>query len=326
MAENKSFKREKGSSSIDINKLETINGFEVNDKVNLSELPKLYKKIGFQATNVGRAFELIQKMKKENAAIFLSCTSNIVSSGLREIIAQLVKNKAIAAIITSTGAIEEDLMKCKESFYAGDFDVNDSEVKENKLNRIGNIFVKDESYCNLEDWHMKFLAEAYNEKKIWNPSEYIKRIGLQLKDENSILYWAARNNIPIYCPGFVDGALGDHFYFFNKKMKDNKKEGIVIDQAGDVEKFYDLILQPEKIAGLVLGGGIAKHHLIGASIIRDGLDYAVYVQTGTEYDGSLSGAKPKEAVSWSKLKDLRNSVCIEADATLVLPLLANALI
>ena len=268
--DNKSFRREKNLNSIDLNKLDAVKGFNI-ENTKLDELPALYKKIGFQATNVGTAFELLKKMKEEKVAIFLSCTSNMVSSGLREIIAQLVKNKAIKAIITTTGAVEEDLMKCSEDFYVGDFNANDSEVKENKLNRIGNIFVKDESYCNLEEWHNKFLEEMYKKKRIWAPSDYIKEIGLKLKDENSILYWAAKNNIPVYCPGFVDGALGDHFYFFNKKMKQEKKEGIVIDQAADVENFYDLIIQPEKIGGLVLGGGIAKHHLIGAAIIRDGL-------------------------------------------------------
>lgn len=320
--DNKSFRRTKEANNIDINKLEKIKGFKIDKNTKLSELPALYKNLGLQGSNVGIAFDLLKKMKDEKVAIFLSCTSNMISSGLREIIAQLVKNKAVKAIVTTTGAVEEDIMKCKDNFYLGDFNANDSEVKGNKLNRIGNIFVKDDSYCDLEEWHNKFLEEMCKKKKIWAPSDYIKEMGLKLNDENSVLYWAAINDIPIYCPGFVDGALGDHFYFFNKKMKDK----IVIDQAADVEKFYDLIIQPEKIGGLILGGGIAKHHLIGASIIRDGLNYAIYIQTGTEYDGSLSGAKPKEAVSWSKLKDLRNSICVEADATLILPLIISALL
>ena len=320
--ENKSFRRDKESSSIDLNNLNSVKGFEINGNIKFNDIPRLYSKIGFQATNVGKAHEILKKIKDEKVDLFLSCTSNMISSGLREIIAQLVKNKAVKSIITSTGAIEEDIMKCKDNFFVGDFNVDDSEVKDNKINRIGNIFVKDDSYCDLEEWHNKFLEEAVNEKKIWTPSEYIKKMGLKLSDENSILYWAAKNDIPIFCPGFVDGALGDHFYFFNKKGGDK----IIIDQAGDLENFYDLIIESDKIAGLILGGGIAKHHLIGAAIIRNGLDYAVYVQTGTEGDGSLSGAKPKEAVSWNKLKDEKNSVLIEADATLVLPLLASALI
>ena len=101
---------------------------------------------------------------------------------------------------------------------------------------------------------------------------------------------------------------------------------IVIDTAADITKFYNMLLQPDKTAGIILGGGIAKHHLIGAAILRNGLDYAIYIQTGTEYDGSLSGAKPKEAVSWNKLKNKSNAVCIEADATIVFPMLALSLI
>ena len=49
---------------------------------------------------------------------------------------------------------------------------------------------------------------------------------------------------------------------------------------------------------------------IGVNILRDGLDYAVYVSTGTEYDGSLSGARPKEAISWSKINKEGNYVFV----------------
>ncbi|MBN1385755.1 deoxyhypusine synthase [Candidatus Woesearchaeota archaeon] len=320
--DNPSFKRDIKDKSIREGTMLEIKGFDAASDVGLKDLPGLYKKIGFQATHLGQAAEIIGKMK--GSAIFLACTSNIVSSGLREMIAQLVREKKIVALITSTGAIEEDWMKSQKPFLAGDFNADDVQLKENGMNRIGNIFVPDEYYGRLEDFHMGFIAEMMAKKRIWTPSEYVREIGLRMDDENSILYWAAKNNIPIFCPGFVDGAIGDHFFFYNQNKPTEEK--IVIDQAGDVERFYKMILAPEKISAIILGGGIAKHHLIGASIIRDGLDYAVYVQTGTEGDGSLSGAKPKEAVSWNKLKEGKNSVCIEADATLVFPILAAGLL
>jgi len=316
--DNKSFKRKKESNNIDVNKLEEIHGFNLDKNISTLDLLKAYKNLGFQASNVAKAAELIQKMKKENVEIYLTCTSNMMSSGLREIIAQLVKNKLVRAIITTTGFIEEDIIKTKQQFYLGDFEVNDSEVKANKLNRIGNIFVPDDHYCWLEDFHNNFLKKAFAKQKIWSPSEYIYQLGLELNDENSVLYWASKNNIPIFCPGFVDGALGDHFFFFNEKSK----EKLVIDTAKDLTIFYKMILDAKKTAGVFLGGGLPKHHLIGAAILRNGLDYAIYIQTGTQYDGSLSGAHPKEAVSWNKLKEQENSVIIEAEATLVFPLLA----
>ncbi len=316
--ENISFKRKKEQKTIDINSLEKIQGFKLDKKVSALELLKSYKNLGFQASHVARAAELINKMKKEQVDIYLTATSNMVSSGLREIIAKLVKHQLVKAIITTTGFIEEDVMKTKKDFYLGSFEANDSEVKENTLNRIGNIFVPDDHYVWLESFHNKFLEKVCLKKKVWSPSEYIHELGLELNDENSVLYWASKNNIPIFAPGFVDGAMGDHFFFFNEKQK----EKLVIDTAKDLTIFYKMILNSERTGGVFLGGSLPKHHLIGAAILRNGLDYAVYIQTGTQYDGSLSGAHPKEAVSWNKLKDEANSVVIEAEATIVFPLLA----
>ena len=317
---NPSFRRPQASKSIDFKQLPPAKGFALDKGLSVAQLLEGYSSLGFQGTQLGRAVGLLQRMKKDNAAVFLSCTSNMVSSGLREIIAQLVRHKLVAGIVTSTGAIEEDFMKSLHPFFVGEFEVNDSEVKANKLNRIGNLFVPDDYYVEFEAFHMKFLEKLYAQKKIWAPSDYVFELGKEIKDEGSFLHWATRNQIPVYCPGFVDGAMGDHFYFFNQ----GRKEKLVIDQAADVTKFYDQIIAPDKVGGVILGGGIAKHHLIGAAILRDGLDYAIYVSTGTQYDGSLSGAQPKEAVSWNKLKDQRNSVAIEAEATLVFPLLAWA--
>ncbi len=319
---NISFKRKVKDHSINLKELPVIKGFNLDKNIKVSSLLENYSKIGFQASHIGKAVEIIKSIKKEKAELYLTCTSNIVSSGLRELIAQLVEKKLVAAIITSTGAIEEDFMKTMNDFYLGDFNADDKIVKENAINRLGNIFVPDKNYCDFEDWHMKFIAKIMEEKNIIAPSDYIKKMGMETEDKRSILYHAARNNIPIFCPGFVDGAIGDHFYFYNQ----NKKEKLIIDTVADVTNFFNMLIRPDKVAGLILGGGIAKHHLIGASQIRNGLDYAIYVQTGTEYDGSLSGAKPKEAISWNKLKDESNSVCIEADATIVFPMLALALL
>jgi len=316
--DNCSFRREVSSKSIRANELPHVKGFEISKDIPLSKLADLYKTIGFQATHIGQAADILRTIKQDNIPLFLTCTSNMMSSGLREPIAQLVRHKKIAAIITTTGFIEEDIMKSKKPFLVGSFDVDDTEVKANGLNRIGNLFVADEQYCDLEDFHMAFLKEMSAKTLRMSPSDYIKELGKRIADEHSVLHWATLNNIPIYCPGFVDGALGDHFFFFNQ----NRKEPFVIDTTADLTTFYKQILAPKQTAGLFLGGGIAKHHLIGAAILRDGLDYAVYMQTGTPGDGSLSGARPTEAVSWNKLKNIANSTCIEADATIVFPLLA----
>lgn len=70
---------------------------------------------------------------------------------------------------------------------------------------------------------------------------------------------------------------------------------------------------------IVLGGGIVKHHINNANYIRNGADYAVLINTAMEYDGSDSGARPDEAVSWGKISLEANPVKIWAETTTVFP-------
>ena len=295
-------------------------GIKLDKKTKITDLVSGMGNIGFQATQLSKAVKTIQRMKKDKAVIFLSFTSNMVSSGLREIIAQLIKNKFVDAVITSVGSIEEDLIKTEKPFLLGSFDADDKELDKKGINRIGNIFVPDDRYTFLEDKLTPFFKRLYKkqkeDKRLISPQELIFELGKEVKDKNSILYWAAKNKIPIFCPGITDGALGLQIYFFKQKFKD-----FGIDITADMEKLSKKVLEADKTGAIILGGGIAKHHTIGVNILRGGLDYAVYVSTGTEYDGSLSGARPKEAISWSKINKEANHVFVNGDATIIFPLI-----
>lgn len=317
---NLSFRRKRSSKSIDGSSLLPILGFEPSASMTAAGLVKAYSSLGFQASHLAQAAAVVQNMRKEKAMVFLSFTSNMVSSGLREVIACLCRQKLVDCIVTSTGSIEEDVMKCSEPFRLGSFAADDASLKANGMNRIGNILVKDGQYVRFEKLHLAFMESMYRKHNgRMCASEYVSELGATLSDERSFLYWCFRNKIPVFLPGPLDGAMGDHFYFFNKQ---HYKSPFVIDAAEEVRRFYDIMLGAEKTGGIILGGGIAKHHLIGAAILRKGLDYAVYLSTGSEGDGSLSGARPREAVSWNKLKREENSAYVEGDATLTFPLLA----
>ena len=58
----------------------------------------------------------------------------------------------------------------------------------------------------------------------------------------------------------------------------------------------------------MVGGGISKHHTFWWNQFRGGLDYAVYITTGPEWDGSLSGAPVEEGISWGKVTT-KGSTC-----------------
>ncbi|KAJ7591097.1 DHS-like NAD/FAD-binding domain-containing protein [Mycena floridula] len=69
---------------------------------------------------------------------------------------------------------------------------------------------------------------------------------------------------------------------------------------------------------------ISFHNTSRVLIERNNADYSVFINTGQEFDGSDSGARPDEAVSWGKIRAGAESVKVFADATLVFPLLVAA--
>ena len=72
---------------------------------------------------------------------------------------------------------------------------------------------------------------------------------------------------------------------------------------------------------IILGGGIIKHHICNANLMRNGADFSVFINTGHYFDGSDSGAPPDEAVSWGKIRLDATPVKVSGDATVFFPLI-----
>ncbi|KAF2158153.1 deoxyhypusine synthase-like protein [Myriangium duriaei CBS 260.36] len=293
--------------------------------------------MGFQATSIGQAAQLINEMRSyrdpetsSGATIFLGYTSNLISSGLRETLRYLVQHRHISAIVTTAGGVEEDLIKCLAPTYLGKFSSPGAGLRAKGLNRIGNLVVPNNNYCAFEDWVVPILDRMLEEQEAsktseeplhWTPSKVIHRLGKEINDERSVYYWAARNDIPVFCPALTDGSLGDMLYFHTFKASPAM---LRIDIVEDIRRINTLAVRAKKSGMVILGGGVVKHHIANANLMRNGADWAVYVNTANEFDGSDAGARPDEAVSWGKIKADGQSVKVYAEATIAFPLLVAA--
>jgi|TARA_Y100000310_G_scaffold335025_1_gene416074 deoxyhypusine synthase len=284
--------------------------------INVNELVSSLGNVGFQSIELEKAKETIIKMKKDGVKIYLTYTSNMVTSGLRGFFAQIIKLGLVDVVVTTVGGIEEDIMKAhKEEFVIGDFGSDDVELYEKGVNRVGNLFIRSESYAKFEDLMRPYLKKLYSVKKRWTPSEIFLEIGKTLEDENSILFQAAKKNVPIFCPAVTDGAFGFHLFMF---QQDN--EDFVVDVVKDFQNILFSTSQDEKKGLISLGGSISKHHAILACLLNGGLDYAVYMTTARYSSGSMSGATTNEAKSWGKIKDDSDAVTVIGDVSINFPL------
>ena len=256
-------------------------------------------------------------MDHARTTIFLGYTSNLVSSGLRETLRYLVEHKHVSAIVTTAGGVEEDLIKCLAPTYLGSFSSPGAELREMGMNRIGNLVVPNSNYCAFEDWVVPILdqmlaeVEASKDEEeplVWTPSTVIRRLGREINNEASILYWAYRNDIPIFCPALTDGSLGDMLYFHTYKTWPKVLD---ISITRDIRAINDIAMKAKRAGMIILGGGIVKHHIANACLMRNGAESAVYINTAQEFDGSDAGARPDEAVSWGKIKPDGDSVKVD---------------
>jgi deoxyhypusine synthase len=296
--------------------MKTVKDFIWHDNLGVEELVDSFSSIGYQATELSEAAKIILKMKRAGAKIFLTFTSNMATSGLRGFFAQLCRLKVPNILVTTSGAIEEDIMKSLgENFEIVNFNSDDTAMHERGENRIGNLLVHTSGYMKFEDIMTEYLNKVYEKKKRISSSELIFEIGTMINDKNSILFQAAKNNIPIYCPGIADSSFGFQLFMFQQKHPD-----FIVDVIKDMERVTLDLNFDEKKGLISLGGSISKHYAAFAALLSGGFDYAVYMTTSHPTSGSMSGATTQEAKSWGKIKDDGEAATVNGDVSITFPL------
>ena len=303
---------------------EVVEDYELFKDMSADELVlQMEKAWGFTAGKLAVGVKILEKMVNDDDCVkFLSFPANIVATGTRGALKELVKRKFVDIVITTCGTLDHDIARCWKPYFKGSFLMDDEKLRERNINRLGNVLVPNESYGVIIEEKMRELLQ-----NIWDEgvreistSQLCQEIGKRICNESSILHWATKQNIPVYIPGITDGAVGYQLWLFSQD------HDFKINLLKDEGELSDLVFTAKKTGALIVGGGISKHHTLWWNQFKDGLDYAVYISTAVEWDGSLSGARPREAVSWHKIKEKADHVMIEGDASVILPIIVSSLI
>ena len=303
-----------------------VRDFTTGPETTLTELLERFGEAGgFTAAKLATAAGIMRRMHDSDCTVFLSFPADIMATGTRGVLRQLVSNGFIDVIVTTCGTLDHDIARTLANYYHGDFEMNDTELRERGINRLGNVLVPDDSYgIPIEKWMQSFLEDLYKKQTRWIPREIWHELGARLAREErgneSLLAACVAQNVPVFVPGFSDGAVGSQLWQFWQSHRD-----FTPDTLADEHALSDIVHDAKATGALMIGGGISKHHVIWWNQFRDGLDYAIQVTTAPEWDGSLSGARIREAVSWGKVRPEAQRVTVEGDATVLLPLLAGAL-
>ena len=295
---------------------------------------------GFTATKLAKARDILLQMRGEADAVegdssqvcnWLSFPACLCATGTRSFFIEAIKTKMFNVVSTTCGTLDHDIARSYKDYYHGAFELDDIELGEHELMRLGNVIVPNASYGEIiEAVVMPALEDIYNDRlketgktgaDAWlgfGSIHLVWELGKRIGKPNSLIYWAWKNQIPVCIPGITDGSIGAQLFMFRQKHRD-----FHIDTLADEQVMSDLTWDVATSNALMVGGGISKHHVIWWNQYRGGLDAAVYVTTAPEHDGSLSGARLREAISWGKMRPEAPNVCVEGDASVLLPLIGS---
>ncbi|MFM7795918.1 MAG: deoxyhypusine synthase [Candidatus Nitrosotenuis sp.] len=301
-----------------------VKDLSINPNTKITDIfDQMSKSGGFESRNLAEGLDILSTMISDKTCLkFLSFVGAVVSTGTRGIIRDMLAKKWFDVVITTCGAVDHDIARHFSDYKTGSFTMDDSQLADENIHRLGNVLVPMESYGPLiEEKMQQILEECYKSgMKEISTADITREIGKRL-GEDSFLFWAQKNNIPVIVPGIMDGAVGSQIWMFSQKHSDFK-----LNMTQDANTLSGLVFKAEKSGAFMLGGGISKHHTLWWNQYREGLDYAVYITTAQEFDGSLSGALVREAISWGKVTQEAKQTTIHSEITTTLPFLYLAIL
>jgi len=302
--------------------LKSVKQIRLKRRLTVGELVSEMKECGvLGAGKIGRAAELAAEMfGDKDYSVFLTIAGPMVPGGLRRIISDLIDKEYVKVVVTTGANMVHDMVEALGyKHLVGTFLAEDKKLRAKDIGRIGDIYIEQKAFRSLENWMYKILENIPEEKREHiSTAELLFEVGKQIQDPESILATAAKKEVPIISPGFVDSIAGFHLWMFGQ----DKKMGIA--PLLDVNKLMDKVYEAKKVGIIILGGGWPKHFALFANTFREGVDCAIQITMDRPEPGGLSGATLEEAISWGKVKPEGKAVTVICDVTIAFPLIVAA--
>jgi len=269
---------------------------------------------------LGRAADICERMLRDpEVTKFFGLAGAMVPAGMGAIVSDLIAAGHIDILVSTGANLTHDIIEalgCRH--YHGTAACSDTELREDEINRIYDIFLPNEAFIRFEE----FMQETFSSLPPGPPlsiAGLLSLVGSGL--DRGILASAVRKDVPVYCPALADSMIGLQFWLFSQTGK------VTVDAFRDMQDLLSTCFEAERAGALLVGGGVPKNFILQSMLMTPkGFDYAVQL-TGDRPDlGGLSGATLDEARSWGKITGEARAVTVYGDATISLPLLVAAVL
>lgn len=300
---------------------------------NVVKLVDSMEPMAFSARDLNRAAKIFEMMVRDDkCAVILTLAGSLFSAGLKRVVYDLVQNNMVDAIV-STGAVmvDQDFFEALGfKHYIGSPYVDDNEMRELHIDRIYDTFIDEDELRICDDTTAEIFdslePRPYSSRELlWHFGKYLEEKGGP-KVEDSVIYAAYKNNVPIFVPAFSDCSAGFGIVMHQHK---NPEKHLSFDSGKDFYELTQIKLHAKETGIFMIGGGVPKNFTQDIVVAADILDedasmhkYAVQITVADVRDGALSSSTLKEASSWGKVETTYEQM-VYSEATLAMPLVAG---
>jgi deoxyhypusine synthase len=296
--------------------LNKVNQFKITKNTDIISLINNLRGTGFNAKRLAIACQIYEKMVRDEECVkFFGLAGAMVPVGMQGIIHDFIKDGFIDILVTTGANLTHDIAETLGYHHLqGEMDLNeldDANLRKERMNRIYDVFLPDKVYEGIED----FISELNIPDQNMSVSSFLKFLGQQLPDNrHSILKIAAEKNIPIFCPAFTDSGLALQLGFHFQKLN--------LNHFKDMLEMVDLAWDATNAGVCIIGGGVPKNFIFQSlQFCPTSAKYAIQITMDRPEPGGLSGATLSEAMSWGKVNEDAEHSMIISDATIALPLI-----
>ncbi|WP_299263292.1 deoxyhypusine synthase [Halorientalis sp.] len=301
----------------------------------VGELATEYGEAGVGAADMHEAVDIYADMLEEDVTVVMGLAGAMVPSGMRRIVANLIRDGHVDALVTTGANLTHDTIEAiGGKHHHGPVPDekrerdHDEQLREEGVDRIYNVYLPQEHFTLFESHLRETVFPALAEEgtvSIQRLTEKLGEANAAVNDEegvdegSGIAAAAFESDVPIYCPAVQDSVLGLQAWMYNQTAD------FSLDALADMDTLTDQAFDADRTGALVVGGGVPKNYVLQTMLVAPGAyDLAVQLTMDPPQTGGLSGATLDEARSWGKLETAARNVSVYADATITLPLLVAA--
>ena len=308
--------------------------FEVDPEKTISELVRDMSVTGFQGRKLGEAAEAWTEMlKKREMVIWLGLAGAMVPAGMRQLITYLVRRRMVDVLVTTGATLYHDAYETiGGKHFLGTDQIDNVMLRKHRIDRVYDVYADENKFYQLDVLIEKEFSSRLQSGRPYSSREVLHEFGKWLsemsRDRDGICVAAYESGVPIFIPSFCDSGMGFSLMFANRR----RKRHIIVDHMRDVDESSRITERSRHTSVIVVGGGVPKNFIQQTAVIASYQtrhdrthDFAIQFTTDVPQWGGLSGSTFEEAQSWGKYNARSRMVQCFTDATIALPVVAEAL-